>query len=375
MDKFFHIFFYAIAAFFILILLARMKKKFSRPQKRPLKKRIKFALICLLLLTVLVVFRNFVVKQVVSLGASFIIGAPVTIRQLSVDLFDREVEIKGLNVYNPRGFAFEPFIQLNEASVEYNPWPLLRGEVYFELLYLDIRSVTLIANEKGETNVDSLKLVKKIKADQKKKDKFNPFHFRIELLRVNIEQLVQINHREHNEPVVKVFEYPARNKAFRNITSPEQLVVLVILEAVGKATLRSVALQAAGAYLGVNTLPVSIAGIMLKKDNTAGEWPIDSAQARQACLDVIERTGQLLADKKEEGILEAKIHGAHITIRITSMDENSVRIRVYARKLFMSRKELAAGVLYQIAQRIESKYRDRRPVSLIPLPNRANPPE
>ncbi len=282
------------------------------------------------------------------------IGAPVTIDKLSIDLIEQEVDIQGLNVYNPKGFAKEPFIELNNARIEYDPWPLLKGEVHFDLLYIDIRAITFIVNEEREMNVSSLALVKRIEADKKKK-KFNPFRFKIDLLRLNIEQLVQITRQKDQEPFIKVFEYPARNKVFRNITSPEQMVILVLLEGVGKATLQSVALQAAGAYFGVNTLPVSFAGIMLKKDNTAGQWPISKEQARQACLDVIERAGELLADKKEEGVLKAKIYGAHITIRITGEKENLTRIRVYARKFFLSRKELAAGVLYQIAEQIEQQ--------------------
>jgi len=155
--------------------------------------------------------------------------------------------------------------------------------------------------------------------------------------------LIQVNHRKDIEPVIKVYEYPAKNKVFRNITNPQQLVVLIIAQAIGKATIRSVGIRVACAYLGVNSLPVSIAGLMLKKDNSVGQWPIEIFQAHQACIDVIDRIGELIEDNREEGVIKAKIYGANITIKLRELDEDLVSIRVYARKYILPRKELAAG--------------------------------
>ena len=333
-----------------------MTTSHKRKPKLPTKKQIKLAFFCLLFLSILFIFRNFVIKQTISLGAQYIIGTPVRIEDLSLNIPEQKITAKGIKVYNPKDFIKKPFIEINEAKCEINVLPILWGKIHIPRLYLDIKAVTLIKNTQRVTNVDSLKLVKQIERDKKKKHKFEPFRMEIDILKLNIEKLIQINHRKNNEPLIKVYEYPIRNKAFRNITSAEQLVVLIIAKAIGKATIRAVGIKVACAYLGVNSLPVSIAGIMLKKDNTAGEWPIDMGHAYRACLDVIGNIGELKKDKRKKGILKAKIYGARVTIRITEHDEGSVSIRVYARKYCLARRDLAAGVLYQIALRISKGF-------------------
>lgn len=127
------------------------------------------ALVLVLLLGALVVFLGPVVRGGVEKIAPGLLGVPVTVKKVSIDLWRGRVELKNLLVGNPDGFSSDPALTVESLRVSVRMQSLLGHDA------IEVREIIVdhprIAYEvvKGDVNLNALQRKMEGKASAKKK--------------------------------------------------------------------------------------------------------------------------------------------------------------------------------------------------------------
>jgi uncharacterized protein involved in outer membrane biogenesis len=85
-------------------------------------------------------------------------GMDAEIGKFSLGFFGPTVEIKDLKIYNPPSFGGTLFLDIPEIHAEFNRAALLRREIHFTLLRLDLGELDIVKNQAGQTNIFTLGL-------------------------------------------------------------------------------------------------------------------------------------------------------------------------------------------------------------------------
>jgi len=94
---------------------------------------------------------------VVEKGVKVATGLLLEIKELDIGLISTHVGIKGLSLYNPKGFPQEAMFYSPEIFVDYHLGDLFKGIVHLEDIRLDIDRLVIVKNAQGQTNLDILK--------------------------------------------------------------------------------------------------------------------------------------------------------------------------------------------------------------------------
>ena len=85
----------------------------------------KIVLSLIILVAILVIFRNPIVKAGAQIGAKVMAGVPLSVEKIDISLTKSYLLIKGLRIGNPSGFSNEELLHMPEFYVDYNFWTQL----------------------------------------------------------------------------------------------------------------------------------------------------------------------------------------------------------------------------------------------------------
>ncbi len=311
----------------------------------------------------LILVKDMIIKATVTSVASNILGAQLKIDKFSLGLLSQRVKIQNTLLYNPAGFSNEPFVNIPEIDVHYDGLAILQGKLHFPSIIFNLKEVVLIKNQKGELNVNALKIVaeqKKGKEEAKDAAKSQEpqtkksIDLQIDEITLNVERVVSKDYTQGDPPLITVLETPIRNKTFPNITSPEQLTVLILTQALGPSLLEGTKIYAAAAILGVGFLPAGVAGVLLGNDDATQDFTEDINKVYSAMLSVIQQqNGKLKSENKDRGIIKAQISGYDVAIKIEPGINRHVKVGISARKLLLPKADFARGLLYQLSEQLK----------------------
>ena len=213
-------------------------------------------IITVAVLFVLGILKDQIIKAVVTVGATQVVGAPVHIDGMSVGIFRQSVRIKGFKMYNPAGFPRGLLVDIPFISVDYDLPAILKGDLHLPFLVLDLKEMTVIKNREGKLNVDALKVAQKGQQEQKPA---KSMPLRIDVATLNLGKVVVKDYTKGERPSVQVYDIGVHNKTFKDIKSAEQFVALVMVQAMGPTALKSAAIYSAATFLGVAILPLGAA--------------------------------------------------------------------------------------------------------------------
>ncbi len=131
-------------------------------------------------------------------------------------------------------------IDLAHVDVQFNLPALASGKLYFALIDLDVRKLAIERNTQNEFNVASLK-IKPQKSDK-------PLDMRIDVLKLNVDQVTLREDTQGGKEISRGIGL--HKKIFKNITSPQQLVALVLFESSGLGTLKDMGMGVTKEILG-----------------------------------------------------------------------------------------------------------------------------
>ena len=111
---------------------------------------VSIAVILLVLIVGFHIFGAGMIKAVVEKTASSTLGVPVTVKSIDLSILRGQVEIKGLVVNNPPGYANETLLELGDGVVNLDIGSLMSDTIKIQLVKLDNTKLTI--EQKGLTN-------------------------------------------------------------------------------------------------------------------------------------------------------------------------------------------------------------------------------
>lgn len=175
------------------------------------------------------IFKDVAIKFSVEKGTQMVTGLKLGIRSFRVGLINTRVVIGGLKLYNPKGFKDRVMLDMPEVYVDYNLGNTLKGTIHLEEVRINIKEFTVVKNEKGELNIDSLKVVKAEKEGKRPEQttKQNAPDIQIDKLELKIGKVYYKDYSQGGEPVVQEYNVDV-NEKYTNITDPYALVSIIV---------------------------------------------------------------------------------------------------------------------------------------------------
>ncbi len=270
-----------------------------------------------------------------------------------------KVDIKGFQVYNPKGFPKEVMVDVNEISVEYDLPAVLTGKLHLPMVVFDLNEFVMVKNAEGKLNVDSLKFAQQSKGAETAKTEKKPARkskemaMQIDEFHLNIGRVVVQDYTQGKEPAVQAYDVGLKDKVFKNITSAQQLATLITMEAMGPTALKSAALYGAATMLGVALLPAGAAAVLMGNDKSTSLLSQNVDTVFSTSLDVLGKKGKVTRQDQAQGVIRAKVDGADVTVEVSQGEGNQTELKVTARKYLLPKPEIAGGVVYEIEQRLK----------------------
>lgn len=121
-------------------------------------KKILIAAIILIifLVIVLAISRNFIVKTAIIKGLEAAVGVEVKMQNVDIGLFNSYVTINFIKVYNPAQFSDGLMADIPQIYLDYDLMGFLKNKVHLKKLKIEIKELSVVMNEKGKLNINSL---------------------------------------------------------------------------------------------------------------------------------------------------------------------------------------------------------------------------
>jgi len=175
------------------------------------------------------VLKDTIVKVSVEKGVGLVTGLRLNIGSFKVGLIKTIVGIKNLKLFNPPGYKDETMLEMPEIYVDYSLVSLMKGKIYLTELSIDLKQFVVVKNEKGNLNLDSLKVVQAQKGGAKPAQGKMP-EIKIDKLELKIGKVIYKDYSRGGVP--SVTEYNVNlNEKYSNITNPYSLVSLIVVKA------------------------------------------------------------------------------------------------------------------------------------------------
>jgi len=203
-----------------------------------MKKIIGIVIGVFVVLLVLSVAKDALIKTSVEKGVEIVTGLRLGIQSFQVGLAKTVVGMKNLRLYNPGGYKDRVMLDMPEIYVDYDLPAVFRGKVHLEEMRMNMSEFTVVKNEKGELNLDSLKVVQEEKKPARSagpKEKGKAPEIQIDSLELKIGKVVYKDYSKGGEPSVQEFNIGLDEK-YKNINDPNKLVALIIVKALMNTT-------------------------------------------------------------------------------------------------------------------------------------------
>ncbi len=315
-----------------------------------MNKKLRLFLIVLAVLAAFSVVRDMALGMIISSVASNVVGAPVRMGGFSLGLMRQSVDIRDLRIYNPPGFPKEPFVTIPRAAAQWKLADILQGHLHLIRVDFNLKELVVIKNKEGKTNIDSLKLAGQKQSNAKSGSQ--PIKMQIDRLALDIGRVVHKDYSARDPPVVTVRELGIK-KEFKNISSGEQLALLILSEPMKSAGIQAAAIYSAAAMTGIGAVPVVARAILFGKDSAEAVYHKGFDAVYNACLTVLKNGGTLTTENRSNGMIKGEVSSSSITIQVEKTPDRTVKVIVSARKMMLPKPETAAGVLYQISERLK----------------------
>ncbi len=313
-----------------------------------IKKKNKLVLLGVIVLVVLGfgVLKDPLIKSVVSVVGSQIVGAPVHIDTLSVGVLKQSIRMSGMKMYNPKGFPEGVLIDIATIYVDYDLGALLKKKIHLISAEFDLREMGLVKNKEGKLNVDSLKFVQQPKGS-KETQQSPQMPLAIDTLKLGIGKLIVKDYTAGSEPSVQVYNINI-HKSYKNIKSAQALAALIISEPMKSAGIKGAAVYGVSMLAGVAILPVAVAATFTGKDSAEQDFDAAFDTVYALGLSVLKKMGKVTLENATEGVIKANINAAMIAVKLRKVSEKKTKVVVSARKYLLPKPQVAAGVIYEM---------------------------
>jgi hypothetical protein len=314
--------------------------------------------IIVLILAVVIVFsfcivRDLLIKSLIGTVASSVTGAPVEVGGLSLGIMRQAIKISNFRMYNPQGFPRDILVDIPRIRVAWDLGALFKGRIHLRQLDIEIKELGLAKNKEGKLNVDSLKITgEKQPADMAVKKPTKQLAMQIDIVNLTMGRIVNKDYSVEGPPLIKVYDINL-NKGYKNITSAQQLAVLLVSEPLKAAGIQGLKLYGAAMLTGVAVLPVAAVFTFTGKDFTQNTLGVSFERAYDAGLKALKDAGVVKKENKGAGVISAEVDGSEVTLKLKRLSEVSTEVTISARKFGLPQPAVASGVLYRLEEKLK----------------------
>lgn len=296
------------------------------------------------------IIKDQVIKSVITIVATQVSGAPVHIDGFSLGVFSQFVRISGFKMYNPKGFPKAILVDLPKINVRYDLSALFKKKLHLVNIGVEIKEIGLERNKEGRLNVDELKVVKQGKKQGSKSAE--QMSMQLDMLTLSIGRIVLKDYSSAGEPIVKVYDINIR-KSYKNITSVQQLVTLILAEPMKAAGIQGASIYGVAMLTGVAVLPVAVAVTLIGRDSAQQDFISSFDNVYEESLKVLKRQGKITREDKSRGMISATVNSAQITVKIKREADTKTQVVISARKYLLPKPEISGGILYKISEKLK----------------------
>ncbi len=292
----------------------------------------------------IIIFKNLIIKSVVTNISSGIVGAPIHMDSFSMNILTSTIHITGFKIYNPSGFPEGMLVSCPKINVIYDRASLFSKKPHLRLMDIELKQMVLVKNKEGKLNVDSLKIVHPSKSSP-------PAPMQIDLLNLKIGQIVYKDYTIGAVPAVRVYNVN-RQQSYKSIPTAQQLALLVLSQPMKAAAIRDAEIYGVAIFAGVAVLPVAVVATFISKDNVRQTIDDGFEHTYAISLEVVKTMGTVTQQDASNGVIKANINGSSVGLLLKKSAENKTEITISARKYMLPEVDIAGGVLYQILDKL-----------------------
>lgn len=196
--------------------------------------------VIVVVLVILVISRNFIVKNSIEKCVAMSLNLPLEIGNLDIGLLSTKLEINNLIISNPDSFEETMMLNMPQILIDYKLLPVLAGKVHLENIAVNLEEFVIVRNSKNEMNIDVFRDMMKSspgketepakKSDKPKKS--GKTEFQIDNLSLDLGRVVFKDYSAGGEPSVKTLNLNIHEK-YENITNLYALISLITFKAMG----------------------------------------------------------------------------------------------------------------------------------------------
>ena len=113
--------------------------------------------VLIVLLVVLFLSLNLIARFSVEYGAKKITGFPLQVGSVNLRLFSSKVDVHNILLKNPAEFQEPLFVNLPQLYIDYRLGSMFSGRPHINDMLIEIKTLTIVKNAKGESNAAKLK--------------------------------------------------------------------------------------------------------------------------------------------------------------------------------------------------------------------------
>lgn len=317
-----------------------------------MQKKIKIIILAIVILFGFCLVRDFLIKSLIGTVATRVTGAPTRLGGLSLSVIRQSVKISNFKMYNPKGFPQDILADIPKIGVACNLGALISGKIHLRQLELEIKEISLVKNKEGKLNVDSLKITTGKSGEKHEKEPTKQLGMQIDIVSLGMGRVVSRDYSVQGQPVVKVYDINLK-KTYKNITSAQHLVALVIAEPLKAAGIRGLKVYGLSMLTGIAALPVVAGFTFTGRDYAQETFNVSMERAYDAGLQAIKMVGKVKEENKGSGIISAEVDGVRVTLKLKKLSEKSTEVTISARKFGLPQPEIASGVMYRLNEQLK----------------------
>ena len=195
-----------------------------------------------ILLVTLSFAKNIIAKTILSAGIKALTGLELQTKSMNIGVLKTLIDIQDLKILNPQGFPEKVMVSIPNIFIDYDLGALIKRKVHLNQLKLNLKELIVIQNEKGQLNLDSLKVArtKKEKKPTDKVEKEKMMDIQIDKLRLKIGKVIYRDYSKAPHPAIREFDVDI-DERYENITDPRAFLSLIVVKALTKTTIANLA--------------------------------------------------------------------------------------------------------------------------------------
>ena len=196
----------------------------------------KIAIALVVILVALFFCRNIIARKSVEVGVKTMTGFPLEIGSVDLGIFGGTLEVENLKLMNPPEFQEPMFVDMPSFKVDYVSLSMISGTPHIKELDVNVKEVTIVKNEKGESNATVLQ--NKVSPPETAGETTTPTTekkkqaYRVDLVKVHIGTVVIKDYSKGTTPKVRTITLD-KDVVVKDLTESSSITAIVMRTMLG----------------------------------------------------------------------------------------------------------------------------------------------